>query len=379
MVKLYIKIVFFLSILLVAACKEPYEHASVSQDNLLVVDGYLNIAGKATIRLTRTVRLADTARIKAESGALVTVESEDSLIKFLLTESQESGQKGYYSADLSLDKNLRYLLKIRTTNGKEYQSEILEVKETPAIDSLGWKRDQKGLQLYVNTHDPSNNTRYYRWNYTETWEVNSVYASYFEYLGREKGVVPREDPSSVMYCWGNNTLKELSLGTSNKLSEDVIFEKPLSFIPAASEKLSSRYSIIVSQYALTKEGYEYLLNMKKNSEQLGSVFDPQPSEIDGNIRCISNPEEKVIGFVGAGTVKEKRIFIRNRDVPQWGFRLSCEEILSPRNPDSLEYYFAAGYVPTVEVRGEGYQGVTPVCADCRTRGSNKRPDFWPAN
>ena len=54
----------------------------------------------------------------------------------------------------------------------------------------------------------------------------------------------------------------------------------------------------VQQRALSKEGYEYYLNVQQQNEEMGGIFTPQPSEIQGNISCISQPERRTIGYVG---------------------------------------------------------------------------------
>ncbi|HEX8377054.1 MAG TPA: DUF4249 family protein [Pedobacter sp.] len=68
----------------------------------------------------------------------------------------------------------------------------------------------------------------------------------------------------------------------------------------------------VKQYGITKEGFNFLAKMKENTEQVGGIFDPQPTELKGNIFCMTNPCEKVIGFMHAGRISEKRIFIKLR-------------------------------------------------------------------
>ena len=52
----------------------------------------------------------------------------------------------------------------------------------------------------------------------------------------------------------------------------------------------------LKQYAWTKEGYEFLDRMRKNTETTGSVFDPQPSELNSNIHNVADATEPVIGY-----------------------------------------------------------------------------------
>ena len=90
----------------------------------------------------------------------------------------ENGNGVYVSsAALNLNSNEKYRLQIKTRDGKEYVSDFATVKNTPAIDSISWQRENGGLKIYVNTHDPQNNTKYYQWKYEETWEIHSAYLS----------------------------------------------------------------------------------------------------------------------------------------------------------------------------------------------------------
>jgi hypothetical protein len=81
------------------------------------------------------------------------------------------------------------------------------------------------------------------------------------------------------------------------------------------QQLSVLYSIFVRQYALTEDGYNFLSLMQSNTESLGTIFDPQPSQLKGNIQCLTNPNEPVVGYVSAGTVQQQRIFISRNQLP----------------------------------------------------------------
>jgi hypothetical protein len=172
---------------------------------------------------------------------------------------------------------------------------------------------------------------------------------------------------------------KIVIGSSAKLAQDVIYEFPLIQIPPNSQQLEAEYSILVRQYALTQDGYNFLSLMQLNTESLGSVFDVQPSDITGNIHCLSNPNEQVIGFISSGTVQQQRIFIKRSQIPVWDYSFSCsdKDIVVPNDSSSLIFYFANdGYVPIVLVMGveTNYQ----YCVDCtRQGGTTAKPSFWP--
>lgn len=148
-----------------------------------------------------------------------------------------------------------------------------------------------------------------------------------------------------------------------------------------SEKIEVRYSILVKQYALTREAYQYWEVMKKNTEQVGTLFDPQPSQLPSNITCVTRPEELVIGFVSAGSYAEKRLFINRAEVQPWRYFRLCDQIIVPI--DSLRHFFSRNnYIPINEYisplsgRVAGYNSATQVCMDCTIRGTPVKPSFW---
>ncbi|HRN55442.1 MAG TPA: DUF4249 domain-containing protein, partial [Agriterribacter sp.] len=320
-------------------CREkfPFPQSAVDK-NYLVVEGFINSGNEPTrIKLSRTVNPNDSVLTKPERSALVAIESDNGL-HYPLSET-EAGV--YAAAPVNLDPTGKYRISIQTTNGKSYFSDFEEIKTTPPIDSISWVRTENGVWVYANTHDPQNATRYYAWQFDETWEIRSNYASTWEYIN---GImVYRSNPSSLYTCWQSAASTAILIGSSAKLSNDVIYRAPLIFIPDDSWKINVKYSINVKQRALSKGAFEYLEKMKKNSEQLGSIFDPQPSTSSGNIYCSTDPGEMVIGYMYTSSIAEQRIFIDRAEVPGWKYRLYCEIITVPNISDSLDAAFLGGF------------------------------------
>lgn len=361
------------------SCKERYFPNVISSGiGYLVVEGVLNASHQPTIiKITRTQDLNTKAgQFQGETNAVVTVEGNDNSVKTLAM--TEAGT--YQNSNLDLSVNNEYRLRIKTMDGKEYLSDYVKVKITPEIDSIGYKFNVYGAQLYVNTHDATNNTRYYRWSYDETWEINSYFSTNLIYEeGPPSTVRDRNRDEMVFRCWKYGKSNSLLFGSSAKLREDVIFEQPIQTIPYTDERLSVRYSILLKQYSLDKGAYEFFDLMKKNTESIGTVFDPQPSEIRGNIKCITAPDDIVIGYVCASTVAEKRVFF-TRPL-EWRFQMNCETISIPT--DSIDYFFKGEqYMPVLEESGPGgnviaYISSSGTCVDCQKRGGNvKMPEYW---
>jgi len=359
-------------------CKEKYDSpVPPIETGYLVVEGVINNDGDTTdIKLSRTTNLGDTGK-RVETGAVVTIEGTDASIYRL----GENFAGNYTINNIHLDNSIQYRINIQTSNNQQYRSDFVSVRSNPPIDSITWARENNGVQIYINTHDPQNNTRYYQWEFEETWEFNTFFAT-LKFVGNPaSGVAYRDVTDPKIYqCWQFDYSKTLLLGSSAKLSDDVI-HLPLTFVPGKARKMSVLYSIRVKQYSWSKEGYEFLERMKKNTESVGSVFDAQPSELNTNIHCITNPGQQVVGFFNICNIEEKRIFISNNDLPGWDYRLPCAKIVVPNNPDSIKD-IAYSMLP-VSAREERYPNIISFyaaespCVDCRLTGTNIKPNFWP--
>jgi len=391
----YLLLLLLLSLL---CCKKPYNPPAITGNgSYLVVEGVINSgADSTTITLSRTVNVSSAHTTNPVLNATVAVQSDQN-VSYPLTETTNGN---YVSPGLNLDVAHQYRLSITAPNNEQYQSDLVPVNITPPIDSVGFKilsvPADTGIQIYANAHDPTNKVKYYRWEYSEAWKFHPKYISY--YISNGTTLVVRTQAQDVSTCYANDVSSDIVLGTSAKLKQDVIYQNPIIFIPSTSEKIEAGYSILLRQYALTADAYNFWVSLKKNTEQLGSIFDAQPSQLTGNIHCITNPSEPVIGYISVSTVPSKRIFISNAQLPAWLpiYPYNCPEpfcIQSLRTCSdtvhlgSSSYYTLlisqsntnvdAGLPPLNGDQLPGYFFVEPrQCDDCTVRGTVTPPPFW---
>lgn len=378
-----IKFIYLLLLVAAFSCKESYDlPGTVPAKGYLVVEGIINSdPAPTTIRLTRTVANIDTANLIYEHNATVSLEGNDNSVQLFAYQ----GNGNYRSPALLLDNNVQYRLHIKTISGEEYLSDAVTPKSTPPIDTINWERNN-GVNIFVNTHDPQNDTRYYYWQYEETWEFHSAYFSLLKYVSPPQSPVltvverPIDEGEKLYYCWKTRYSTSILLGSSAKFTKDSIHEQVM-YIQEADEKISVLYSLLVRQYALTREHYEYLSRMKKNTEELGSIFDVQPSELKGNIHRVDKPDETVIGYIGIANPQEKRLWIRRSEVPGWFYNPFCPTVIVKNHPDSIEQNLDK--LPTdFNEFGPGgnivdFLAASRSCVDCTLRGTNVKPSFWP--
>lgn len=369
-------------LLVMVACKKPYQPTVITVNyNYLVIDGVINASanGITTITLSRTKNLADSLPPKAELGAQVFIESDNNASYFLVPQ----GDGRYNSAPLNLGTSAKYRLRISTSNGSTYQSDFVPVKQTPPIDSISWQQDtsKKDVHIYAHTHDPQNNTRYYRWDYVETYQYNAQLFSFWG-LSSTNHIYFIDSTTPQQYsCYTTAFSSNIAVATTEALSQDVVSYAPLITIKKNSELIGIRYSVNVKQYGLTQPAYQYWDILRKSTQQTGTIFDPQPSQTLGNIHCTSNPAEPVIGYASASYVTEKRIFIDTHQLVDWQYVIpgnDCQQGVTDQDPtDFTKYhYFDSSFGPWY-YSGSQIVIVKKDCIDCRRRGgSSVKPSFW---
>jgi hypothetical protein len=377
-VKFYISL--SVAIILFYSCQKPINlKATTTNANILVVEGLINAGTDlTTIKLSRTVTIGNKTTANPEGGATITIENAQATVATL-----KEIVKGTYSsspASLNLDKTKQYRVRIKTANGKIYLSDLVDVKITPPIDSVGYTVKNNGIQIYANAHDDTNNSRYYLYDYAEAWIFNTFF--YSGYVSNGSGLSIRTPAQNVGSCFNQTATANIFLNSTAALSQDISYQFPLIFIEGTSERISVKYSILVNQTALTKEAYVFWENLKKSTESLGSIFDVQPSQLIGNIHNIADLTEPVIGYISAGTTQNKRIYINKRDLPSsfiTKYPYSCR-VDTAKTPGDIATYVVSLTSGTTPLHpnpdGPGYLYTDRTCADCTIRGTVQKPAFW---
>lgn len=370
------RILIYSLFILTISCLEPYSPPAINEEiDILVVDGHINAAdGSASVQLSKAYPLSENTSAIPELNATVQIEDENGTVYTLVEESDGN----YKLMNMAVILSTKYRLSILTDREKKYFSDYIELEQSPQIDSITWKlsNGQDGLNISVNTHgNKAVNSSYYQWNFVETWEYSAVYPVFARILNKQ--VVSLD--VNPYKCWISKPSTEINIATSKHLNEDLISDHLLVFIPKGSQKLSRRYSILVQQRTLSREAYNFWTQLKKTTENLGSLFDPLPTQVLGNIHSADGSDEPVLGYFDGGVVAEKRLFISESDLPpDFHFRPPFCQV------DSIPIGDVANYNNILLIGSYGQPftlGYTASpsagCTDCRSGGGDLiKPDFW---
>ena len=112
---------------------------------------------------------------------------------------------------------------------------------------------------------------------------------------------------------------------------------------------------------------------------MGSIFDSQPSQLVGNVHNVADAAEPVIGYISAGTIQTKRIYINKSELPstfKMEYPYACRiDSADRQNAQSILIPLSTPYATLGFVDGK-YGFTEKPCGDCTTRGTVKQPAFW---
>ena len=358
-------------LLLLNGCIVQFIPETSENQELLVVEGLLtDQPGPNTIKLSTSLPLGGISAAKPLQGCNVTI-SDDLGIFFSLYET-EAGT--YVTEDLNGIVGRSYTLHIKTNelyHNLSYESFPMEMKPCPPIDSIYYEKlfikenplnsiYPDACQIYLDTHDPENNCRFYRWEYSETWEFRLPY------------------PVPNNRCWILSSSDIINIKSTSSFAEDRINRYPLNFISNTTDRLKEKYSILVNQYSLNEDEFTYWEKLQNIAEQVGGLYDITPSSIPNNIWCIENPNEKVLGYFSVSASSSKRIFIKDRFSGIINLYTACiaDTIFGGTQIPNLGtsiWVLVDHPLPPPAYRVITY---TKGCYDCSVRGTTIEPSFW---
>lgn len=377
-----------------ASCIERIAPESIDFQELMVVEGRLTgQPGGCLVYLSRT-RPLNSDSLRPERSAEVAVIDRDGN-----THPLQEVSPGVYKSFPSFAGmfNEEYRLSIVTSRDERFESLPVTLKQTPPIDSVYFEASTRltevagdtltGITILLDTHSDSGGTRFYRWEWEETWEVRVPYPSKYDWELIQELPPSHERPGyevahnrPVEVCFSNRVFDGILVGDSKGLAQDRISKQEVTYVSTIGYKLNSMYSINVRQYVLDEQEYIFWSTLDKLSESLGTLFDPLPYQVTGNIFKINDADTPVLGYFGASSIEEQRIFISRQQLRHINYAPNpcIQEKLLVENK-FVQNHIEAGYlIAALGPYGSLMYELAPAaCCDCTYHGTLEKPEFWP--
>jgi hypothetical protein len=360
-------IIKILPLLLISGCVVQFLPEISDKEELLVVQGLItDQPGTNTIKLSKSTPLWNKETLRNLNGCLVWITDNEGNSDTL----KETLKTGVYITDqLKFRGQIgrTYTLHVKTNSSfghLHYESLPMKMNPVPQIDSIYYSKENfdiglmtvEGCRIFFDTHDPNNHCKFYRWNYSETWEFH----------------LPYNVPNRI--CWRSSDSREIFIKNAAILSENRVNGFPLLTISDPVDRLSIKYSLLVNQYSLNEDEYIYWERFKNMIEQTGGLYDIIPAPVPNNIFCVEDPSEMTLGYFSVSARSSKRIFIEDKFKGIDTQYYSCvdDSISVPGEIAGLN-----SSVWLLGTRGSvRYLTHQITCADCRSKGTTVKPSFW---
>jgi hypothetical protein len=371
------KFILIILIILLNSCITEFIPQINEEKVLMVVEGLITDQPVPNIiKLSSSLPLGEKNEAIPLSGCSVSI-SDDLGNNYSLYEQDP----GKYITDSAIFKGVVgriYTLNIYSFSGSKmtsYKSYPVEMKAVPPIDTVYYEKivvaeptDKfkgiDGCQIYMDTHDPANKCRFYRWDFAETWKLRLLFD------------VPNQT------CYLSNNSQDIFIESTAAFSEDRIKRLPVTYISNATDRLRFKYSILVNQYSLNEEEYDYWKKLKNLTVSVGGLHDVIPSSIASNIYCVDNPSEKVLGYFSVSSMSSKRIFIEDKFEGIIDQYANCATDTLYGGPDEIvglgQIIWTLFDIPAIPFSTPRKRIFTKTkgCADCTVRGTIVKPPFW---
>jgi hypothetical protein len=379
----------FILIIIASSCVKQFLPKSGADPKLYVVEGLItDQPGRHSVRVSRSTPLGTQTELNTVSGCNVWI-TNNLGTKYVLTELSA----GTYStsSDFRGIVGSKYTLHIEVTHyDPVYRKKVIdltlqslpsEMLPVPPIDSLyyekaelreenGFPSEGEGCQVLLNTADPENKCRFFRWDYSETWKIQA----------------PVYQKTINNVCWATNNSDEINAKSVKGLSGSKIEALKVKFISNQSDRLSNRYRIQVNQYSLNENEFNYWNDLEKLTQQSGNFYDITPSSISGNMYCSGDPDRQVLGYFSVSAIKSKVIYIDDYFkglIDPYNNCLKDSVLKAPNSPfpppGLLEYAGINYWIVEIDTMVPPKYIITTDnlgCLDCTVRGTKVKPDFW---
>lgn len=398
-----------LAILLVAmlfwtSCASELEGEFFTFEQNIVVDGSLTDQNEIQeITLSYTTPVQGNGMTPLAGASVSIVSSTGDITTFA------EDQAGIYKSTNPFRgvQNESYKLVFTTADGKRYESNEERMPANIGIERIVQRfaelpssttnTNEAGIQFFIDSEAPEEaSLSYFRYEWSETHRVNVPYPSFFFWDRNNTGsVLPR--PQGLGTCYNTQESTNIILGSTVGQVNNRVLELPTRFIPSNDINFTDRYSIEVSQHAISQEAHAYYTKLKRFNESNGSLFDTQQGVVFGNILSLDDVEEVVLGYFEVTAVSKKRVFYNiNEFDPEvqpfiTGFKQLCRVGDVEETTQNLTDFYDAGGDLIEQSRRAPFRpfdyneqpppnGTTFLrlnfCVNCTVYGELVRPAFW---
>jgi hypothetical protein len=274
------KVLFYITLaLLIISCEDVIDLDLPPSESLPVIEGRItDQPGLKRVWLSRSIAYDSQDSFPRISGADIKLFENGVLVESMTENDTASGEYLFYH---QATVGWSYHIEITTDDGDLWVSNPEEMRRIPEIDTIYQRYEtnnpflEDGYYVYFGLTDPPGLGDSYQWKIAFNGEFLT-------------------GPFSLQ-------LSDDRFVDGNSITEILINFEPLN--PGDSAR--------VEQYTLTPENYAYWNLVATQTQQVGSIFDPPPAPVIGNMRDANDPGKTVLGYFIVSGMRTADYVIQN--------------------------------------------------------------------
>jgi Domain of unknown function (DUF4249) len=288
------KILFVLSLFVLASCVDEVSLPLRDPSPQLVVEGLIsNDPVPYEVKLSYTGVFSSGRFLPIRlivNGALVTISDDRGNTTTLEQDFLDPGT--YRTTDPSFVGVVgrSYTLTVITPDEKKFVSKPERLVAVPPISRVYAEFAERtlsrpdGYEIYIDTQDPADAQNYYRW-------------TAYGFSNR---------PCGQPYLWVPFFNRGINIFSDDNINGKQIARRNVLFSPMYG---SGFHFIEVAQYAMSREAYQFWQLYNEQLSRTGSILDPLPAPIKGNISNAANPDDIALGYFQASGIARRKLKI----------------------------------------------------------------------
>ncbi len=401
--RIFLSFIYISTLLTIASCIEAVElnNNQEFKSNIVISAILTDEFKKHTIQVSKTVPVNADKPNPEKNASVNIIDNTGTTYNFIETED------GIYTSatEFAARANVAYTLQIQTENGKRYTSKPETLPLSSEIEDITINVENNDLDniqeavIRVNSTTTNDSGKYFRYEYDETFKVQALF-------WRSRTIIIKSDTRPYEFelinkdpsiygdgsCYGNEKSKEILITETISLDEDRVLGYPIRKIPLDHYRIGRRYSILVTQYVMNQNTYNFYDKLEKFSDGNNIFSETQVGNIPNNIIPETNPNDNVVGFFEVSSVSSKRVFFNRSDFTDTDFKdhvsfqfCNQEELRRPLIEDAfgkspLLSSLQNGWVylkdPDNPSDTSPYILIRKVCGECDHVGQPTPPSFW---
>lgn len=223
-----------------------------------------------------------------------------------------------------------YSTSVILKDGRKYISKPEKMKSAlpiAAIDVTFVNKFDFNLPTYMNvavdTKDPAGEDNYYRWTYN-AWILRQTHG-----VSCGIGCIMME------YCYQQFIDNDVHILSDADINGNDIKKQTVG--RAYIYTFGNPY-IEINQISLTREAYQFWKAYQDQQTRTGSILDPLPAAIKGNVYNAANPDDFALGYFSASAVTRKRVILVPFSITQYLLDISATQFIPDKFIACFDYY-----------------------------------------